>query len=302
VSTRVDVEEIETTKSEKLLAVVLAIFLLIGGVWGYQKIDDSVAEWLAPSEVELSPEDEAARDRFIAAQDRMLRADTAEDQAQERLILAREAFRTALDAGRPAGELELAYEEAQAEHERARADLAAATQDVEAARPAADIANRHAAEAQREREDRHELAAFLFRLGFVLGLLALSYWLLGRLRTRRSRYLPTAIALVASAALLALIMAGDYVTDYIDPVDVGPLILSLAGILLTLLAFAALQRYLAKRVPVRRVRKLECPFCGYPVRGNEHCEGCGRAVVAECTTCHAPRRVGALHCGVCGHM
>jgi hypothetical protein len=302
VSTRVDVEEIEATKSEKLLAVVLAIFFLIGGIWAYQKIDDSVAEWLAPSEVELSAEDEAARDRFIAAQDRMLRADTAEDQAQERLVLAREAYRTALDAGRPAGELELAYEEAQAEHERARAALAAATQEVEAARPAADIANRHAAEAQRERQDRHELAAFLFRLGFVLGLLASSYWLLGRLRTRRSRYLPTAIALVASAALLALIMAGDYVTDYIDPVDLGPLVLSLAGILLTLLAFAALQRYLAKRVPLRRVRKLECPFCGYPVRGNEHCEGCGRAVVAECTTCHAPRRVGALHCGVCGHM
>ena len=32
-STRVDVEEIQTTKGEKLLAVVLAVFLLIGGVW-----------------------------------------------------------------------------------------------------------------------------------------------------------------------------------------------------------------------------------------------------------------------------
>lgn len=32
-TTRVDVEEIETTKSEKLLAVVLAVFLLLGGVW-----------------------------------------------------------------------------------------------------------------------------------------------------------------------------------------------------------------------------------------------------------------------------
>ena len=172
---------------------------------------------------------------------------------------------------------------------------------MEAARPAAEIANRRAAEAQRERQDRHELAAFLFRLGFVLALLALGYWLLGRMRTHRSRYLPTAIAFVGSTALLALLMAGDYITDYVDPVDLGPLVLSLAGILLTLLAFAALQRYLAKRVPLRRVRKLECPFCGYPVRGNEHCEGCGRGVVAECATCHAPRRVGALHCGICGH-
>lgn len=301
-STRVDVEEIETTKSEKLLAAVLAIFVLIGGIWTYQKIDDYVAEWLAPTgQVELSPEDQAARARFIEAQDRMLRADETQDQAEEKLVLAREAYRTALDAGRPAGELERAYEQAQAEHQRAQADLIAATRDVEAARPAADIANRHAAEKQREREDRHELAAFLFRLGFVLGLLALGYWLLGRMRTRRSRYLPTAIAFVAATALLALIMAGDYITDYVDPLDLGPLVLALAGIVITLFAFAALQRYLAKQVPIRRVRKQECPFCGYPVRGNEHCEGCGRPVLADCASCSAPRRVGTLHCGVCGH-
>jgi hypothetical protein len=121
------------------------------------------------------------------------------------------------------------------------------------------------------------------------------------MRALRSRYLPTAIAVVASTALLALVMAGDYITDYVDPLDLGPLVLSLAGIVITLFAFAALQRYLAKRVPVRRVRRRECPFCGYPVRGNERCEGCGRPVVAECATCNAPRRVGTLHCGVCGH-
>ena len=300
-STRVDVEEIETTKSEKLLAFVLAIFVLIGGIWTYQKIDDYVAEWLAPSQVELSPEDQAARARFIEAQDRMLRADQTQDRAEEKLVLAREAYRTALDAGRPAGELERAYEQAQAEHELAQADLTAATRDVEAARPAADIANRHAAETQRERADRHELAAFLFRLGFVLGLLALGYWLLGRMRTHSSRYLPTAIAFVAATAFLALVMGGDYITDYVDPLDLGPLVLALAGIVITLFAFAALQRYLARRVPIRRVRKLECPFCGYPVRGNEHCEGCGRPVLADCARCSAPRRVGTLHCGVCGH-
>jgi hypothetical protein len=301
VSTRVDVEEIETTKSEKLLAVVLAIFFLIGAIWTYQKIDDYVAEAFAPSEVQLSAEDQAARERFNQAQDRMLHADRAEDQAEERLVLARETYRTALDEGRPAGELERAYEQAQAEHERARAELTAANRGVQAAKPAADIANRRAAEAQKEREDRHELAAFLFRLGFVLGLLALGYWLLGRMRARRSRYLPTAIAFVASTALLALFMAGDYITDYVDPLDLGPLVLSLAGIVITFVAFAALQRYLARRVPIRRVRRQDCPFCGYPVRGNEHCEGCGRPVVADCANCSAPRRVGTLHCGVCGH-
>jgi hypothetical protein len=82
--------------------------------------------------------------------------------------------------------------------------------------------------------------------------------------------------------------------------DVGPLVLSLAGIGLTVAAFVALQRYLATRIPQRRVRRGECPFCGYSVRGGAHCEGCGRQVVGRCPSCSGSRRVGAPHCGVCG--
>lgn len=37
--------------------------------------------------------------------------------------------------------------------------------------------------------------------------------------------------------MLALVMAGDYVTDYVDPLAFGPLLLSVAGIVLTLFAF-----------------------------------------------------------------
>lgn len=92
----------------------------------------------------------------------------------------------------------------------------------------------------------------------------------------------------------------DYVTDYADPVDLGPLLLSLFGVATTLVAFAALQRYIARRVPYPRVRRRECPFCGLPVRGGAHCEGCGREVVAACAVCSADRRVGAPHYGACG--
>jgi hypothetical protein len=95
-------------------------------------------------------------------------------------------------------------------------------------------------------------------------------------------------------------MAADYLTDWFDPLDLGPLVLSVVGIALTLLAFAAVQRYMARRIPNRRVRKGECPFCGYPVRRNDHCEGCGRDVIAPCSRCEEPRRVGSAFCGACG--
>ena len=40
----VDVEQLQSTKSEKLLALVLAVFLLIGGIWAYQEADDWVRD------------------------------------------------------------------------------------------------------------------------------------------------------------------------------------------------------------------------------------------------------------------
>ena len=290
----VDVEDIESTKSEKLLAVVLAIFLLIGGIWTYEKIDDVVRE---ATKVTLSPAEQTALARFDEAQARVFRTQDEESRALQELEVRREAYRTALDAGQPAGDLERAYHDAEDRYAAVQTERAAAQADVEAARPAAEAASAHQAESFRH----SELISFLARLAFVLAVLAAAYLLLAHLRKRHSRYFPMGLAAVGFAAVLALVMAGDYVTDYVDPLDLGPLVLALVGIALTIVAFAALQRYLARRVPLKRVRKRECPFCGFPVGNNEHCEGCGRLVIAECTTCAQPRRVGTLHCGACGH-
>jgi hypothetical protein len=290
----VDIEEIQTTKSEKLLAVVMAAFLLIGGIWAYQKIDDVVRD---ATKVTLSPAEQSATLAFSQAQSRLFQAQQDEQAARSDLELRREAYRTALDAGQPAADLERSYHQAEARLAAAQASLGGAQQALEQARPAAEAAYRH-----QQRGFRHsELIAFLARLAFVLASIAGAYVLLGRMRKRRSRYFPLALAVVGSAAVLALVMASDYVTDYIDPLALGPLVLAIVGVALTLVAFAGLQRYLARRVPFRRVRKRECPFCGFPVGGNDHCEGCGRQVIADCTTCAQPRRVGTLHCGACGH-
>lgn len=297
----VNVEDIETTKSEKLLTVVLAIFVLVGAVWTYQKLDDTLAQALAPTAVELSAADQGVLARLRTAEAAQAAASSELEQARLELELTREAYNTALNEGRPAGERRAAYGRAQEQYAEAVVVLTAAREAVAEARPAAEGAQERRNELFRERFDRHELAAFAARLAFVLSLLGGSYVLLGRLRARHSRYLPLALGTVGAAAVLALVMAGDYLTDYIDPLAFGPLLLSVAGIALTFLAFLALQRYLARRIPVRRVRKLECPFCGYPVREGEHCAGCGRLVMSPCATCHEPRRVGTAYCGACGH-
>ena len=309
-STNVELRDVEVTRSETFLAFVLAVFLLIGGLWAYAQPldrtdDDEQAAFVEPP---VRAADRAALDRHEAARRDARRAERAEDSRREDLELAREDYRTALDAGRPAEGLERRYRRAQSGFERAtRLARDARSRERELA-PAAEAADRRIAQAQeradRQAEDRRksrERETFGLRLAWVVVVLLAAFWFFNRLRRARSRYLVLGMAAIAFATAQAFVMAGDYTTDYIDVTEVGPLVLSLVGIALTVAAFVALQRYLARRLPRRRVRRGECPFCGHPVRDGDHCEGCGRQVVAECTTCGNPRRVGTSHCAACGN-
>src|SRR6476619_3637349 len=106
---RVDLEELEITTTEKLLAVVLAMFLLVGGLWIYGKIDDvGLSEYRSPSTY-FTPAEQAAVTRADQARTRLGAAESAVGIARQDLELTREAYRTALDAGRPARALESAY-------------------------------------------------------------------------------------------------------------------------------------------------------------------------------------------------
>jgi hypothetical protein len=284
--------DIETTRGEKTLAAVLAVFVLVGLAWAYVHVDRD------PAPVRPTALEQAALDAHAAASARLITARARQAQARGGLELARERYRTALDAGQPAAALERAYHAAERDYAAAGRDLRAAQrEDAATAGPAAAASERIGAESA----DRARAAArstFLLRL--LLAVAALGLAQLAVVRLRESRLQPLAIGSLAAAALLALVMGVDYVTDYVDWTAGGPLLLSLAGIAFTLVAFVALQRFLARRIPFRRARKGSCAACGYPVRGTSRCEGCGRPVVAPCGSCEEPRRVGAPHCGSCG--
>ncbi len=38
-TTHVDTDDIQTTRGEKLLALVMTVFLLIGGIWAYDRLE-----------------------------------------------------------------------------------------------------------------------------------------------------------------------------------------------------------------------------------------------------------------------
>jgi hypothetical protein len=59
-ATRVELEEIQTTRMEKLLAWVLAGFLLLGGLWIYHRIGQQQATYVPAAPTAA---DQAAIDR-----------------------------------------------------------------------------------------------------------------------------------------------------------------------------------------------------------------------------------------------
>jgi hypothetical protein len=308
-TTRVESEEIQQTTSEKVLAIALGIFIFIGGAWGYVKfaeVDPSERVRGAATEA-LEPEQQEALEAEAAAERDLRAARRSQAAATRELTLRREEYRTALEAGEPAGELRAAYLKAQERLEAAEAEVDTAAEAVSEIRPAANEARAELAELNRARqvearesEQSHDRTVLLLRLALILGMAACALWLLARLRSRRSRYLPLPLAWLSASAILGIVLAADYSWgEFTDISDLGPLLLAVTGAAMSLAGFVVLERHIGQRLPVRRVRKRECPFCGFPAEG-PHCEGCGRRLIGPCSACQAPRRVGTPRCAACG--
>ena len=71
-NTRADVEDLQITRTEKLLAVVLTAFLLVGGIWTYTRIDDVVRQHIRLPTQTLTQNSAIVREQ--AAQQRTFRA------------------------------------------------------------------------------------------------------------------------------------------------------------------------------------------------------------------------------------
>ena len=204
-STRVEVEDVRTTKGEKLLAVVLTVFLLIGGVWAYQKIDDAVRSSTPPDfSYRGTPDEQAAVTRLEGANadSRPARCRRARDNLEFR----REAYRTALDANRPAAELERPTTgAAQARPGSTRSAVRGEAPSPRRNRPPSPLRAR-SPRSNRALGER-ELLAFVFRSRSYS---RASHSATGSWRTcggGGSRYYPVGIAVVAYAAILAFAMA-----------------------------------------------------------------------------------------------
>lgn len=303
-TTRIDTDEIESTRTERFLAVILTAFLLVGSIWFYVK----VADWVRtddPWRTSMSTEQRAVIKESQKAHRLANAADNRRWTAEANVEQARAEYDLALQAGEPAAGPKEAYQQAQQRLETAQQAARAARAEARQASAEADEVYREVDEDAGKINDGRDWAIAGIRFAFISGWILASFGLIRRLRNRESRYLPLGFAAAATGAVLTMVFTVDYVTDYIPLQDLGPIVLSALGALVTVLTFIGLQRRIVARIPGRRVRKGECPFCGHPVRERSghlgpHCEGCGREVIASCSSCDEPRRVGSAHCATCG--
>src|SRR2546423_4208391 len=162
-NTRVDVEDLQLTRTEKLLALVLTAFLLLGGIWTYTRVDDVVRSHVKLPTATLAQDPAIARES--TARERLFRAEDRSRSGLRELELRREAYRTALEAHKPARLLERRYNAAQASYNAAQRDVRAARRELFAAAPAANAAQRRGQQKVDAVLHRQERDSVLIRLG-----------------------------------------------------------------------------------------------------------------------------------------
>ena len=297
-TTRVDIEDLTSTKSEKFLAVILTAFILIGAGWAYVKTDDltGVADRLAytASQQAIVTAQADANQRLWDANDRV-------SDARDQLNSARDDLNLAINQNAPTEDAQLRYDTAKAE----LAKIETLRNSAKTKSDAADAAVKKLEQSRDAEAAQSQWRAWLsagLRLALISAMTFVGLQVMRRMRERESRYLPLSFALIAAGVIMALVFATHYIARYINFLELGPIVLSVLGTAATVAAFAGLQRYLARRIPRARVRKGECPFCAFPVTldEGEHCAGCGRDVVGTCANCQQRRRVGTPHCPHCG--
>lgn len=304
----------ELTRVEKVLALGLTVFLLLGGMWVLHRIPRAVP---APSHQLLH--EQLAQIRAgsgLGAEEATLsrlhqevhEAEMRASQKSAEHVFRREEYRTALDAGRDDPVLRAAYQRALADFEAAQATAATAQRAALAQSELTEGLRRQVAlqekplwEQFERQQRRYDLLVFCLRMLYVGPVLALSIWAWARMRMARSQYLLIGTSLVGFGILQAVFLVGSYAWTIFR--QVAQLAVSIGGSAITIVGIVALRRYLANPARLRRARSRRgrCPRCDYPVQPEAaYCADCGERVAIPCGSCQRLRPAALAVCPHCG--
>jgi hypothetical protein len=309
-----ELDEIESSRGEKLLAIGLVVFLLIGGFWILDRLGSlpgrpnyealAAAQGLPQAEAAFRQVEADYRQGFENSEAARLEM----DRARAAYEYKREEYRVALARGLEAPALASSHEAARIAFEKAslRFEVADAAREALEGRlvgptKAYEAAFERVNAAVARAEDRYQFMVFVLRFGYALPVFGLSVWIWLRLRRKQARFLILATSFMGFAGVQAIGLVGQYGWYLLR--DVGPIAVSVAGSTVCVAGLVALRRFTGNllRVTAHRLRRGQCPYCAFPAEvGAAHCPGCGRSLLGACVLCGRSNRRESSFCGGCG--
>jgi hypothetical protein len=313
-SSEYEEQQVETTRVEKVLAVVMVIFLLIGGGWVLDRLEElpERPNWEQARQELGIPELQQEVDELQRAVGRAAKLEKetrqAYEEAQTEYEFRREEYRTALDAGEQSPDKQRAYEEAREtleerkrEHEVTQTLLEEKLQTLKQPREGLNARKQQLSERMRRWEGRYDLWLFLLRFGYAVPIFGLTVYGWQKLRAANNRYLIVGTAFVAAAGLQLAYVAVAYAWDVFK--DFGPVFISIVGTAISIAGIVTVRRYLFsfERVSQVRLRSEECPYCGFPRQHDSlYCVNCGERQRSPCEECGEPAPLLLPYCPHCG--
>lgn len=309
-----EVEEAETSRAEKLLAIGLVIFLLIGGFWVVDRLGSlpkppdyqAISDRLGLSR--LSEEYQRLSGDYARGVEAAQQAQGDLNKARAEYEYRREEYRVGLERGvndpalaRAHEAARAAFETAQARYDLTEAVRASLEERLAGPQAAYEEAEKRVRDEFKRAQDRYQFLLFAIRFGYALPLFGLSVWGWLALRRRRSRHLILATSFMAFAGIQALGLVGQYGWYLLR--DIGPIALSVTGSAICVAGLVAVRRWAfgARRLVSVRLRRHQCPYCGFPMTpGLMYCAGCGRKLTEPCPRCGKDTVIQASFCPHCG--
>jgi len=306
---------LELSRAERILALGMVVFLLVGGAWVFNRIQRLPArpDYHAIQERHIS---QAVQREYWQAHNTLSAATSATERLRMELGTAtteyefrREEFRVMNERGILDAAREKAYLAALATFERLRIEIGLAVAVEESARErlrpleAQWKALHEKIGAEHERALLNfELQLFGLRMLYAVPVFFLALFLFLRLRGKNSHYLVFATALIGAAMLQLIYLVSLYSWHLLR--DIAQIAIAIVGTALCMLGIVMIRRYWLdpERVVRTRVRKGLCFTCGAMAEDNIFCPACGEELQKRCLGCGVNRPVKAEYCPHCRYQ
>ncbi len=310
----VESEVVESTRAEKVLAVGLVLFLLIGGWWVMERLGSiptrpDYASFQATFDIERQRWELSRADQSLEAARQILsEKERALAEARADYEFRREEYRVALEEGRADAALQAAYvaarerlEQADREHQVAERVFEEQQREVEELRREMEVAAAEANRAYERALNEYEVRVFALRMGYALPtyVLLVALWL--RMRARHNKYLLLFTALMAFGFIQLVFLLGSFTLRVLR--DLAQIIISVVGGGVTAGAFILVRRHLLdfERLARLRRRRSQCVYCGFPLgTGSTFCPDCGERARVDCPSCGGDIPLFSSYCPHCG--